>query len=156
MGKYIAFSLNNESYGFPIEVVKEINRYQSLTPIPSAPTFIKGVMNLRGKIVPVADLRMKFGFPENERNRETSIIIIEAPLGLVGLIVDSVNEVRDIPPEIIDPPIRLNGQENFIQGFGKMKDGAVIIIVDVLKAFSENLISEITEISHDMDIKEAS
>lgn len=150
MSKFITFRIQNETYGFPIEVVKEINRLPHLTPLPSSPTFIKGVMNLRGKIVPVADLRMKFGMEPAEKTRDSCVIIIESPLGFMGLIVDSVREVREIAPEQIDPPFHLKTGENLIQGFGKTKD-EVIVLIDVMKAFSENLIAEITSIAQETE-----
>lgn len=150
MSKFITFRIRNETYGFPIEVVKEINRLPHLTPLPSSPAFIKGVMNLRGKIVPVADLRMKFGMEPVEKTRESCVIIIESQFGFMGLVVDAVREVREIAPEHIDPPIQLQPGENLIQGFAKTKD-EVIVLIDVLKAFSENLIAEVTNLSQEVE-----
>jgi len=147
MAKFMTFKLRKEQYGFPIEVVREINRVAEITPVPKTPNFVRGVMNLRGKIIPVVDLRLKFGFEKMANTRDTCIIVIEAEMGMVGLIVDSVREVLDLTAEQIQKPPQLgnSAETSFIQGLGKFND-EVIILVDVLKAFSKEVLSEIVPI----------
>ncbi len=139
-GKHLTFSLGKESYGIPILQVREIIGMMEITPVPKTPDFIKGIINLRGKIIPVMDLRCKFGMPEKEYNERTCIIVVEIDINglqkLLGVVVDMVSEVVSINASEIEPPPEYgqNAEHNFILGIGKIKD-KVVIILDIEEIF---------------------
>jgi len=138
--KLLTFSLGGEGYGVSILKVKEIIGMLEITPVPRTPEFIKGVINLRGKIIPVMDLRLKFGMPQQEYNERTCIIVVEATLNgnqrLIGVVVDMVSEVVNITSDEIEPPPEygMNLEHNFILGIGKIKE-RVVIIIDIEEVF---------------------
>ena len=106
-GKYLTFQLDGEEYGVEILKVKEIIGLMDITKLPRTPEFVKGVINLRGKVIPVLDLRLKFGIEEKEYDEKTSIIVVEIEdkgnRSLIGVIVDSVSEVLNVSPEDLEP-----------------------------------------------------
>ena len=138
--KLLTFSLGGEGYGVSILKVKEIIGMLEITPVPRTPEFIKGVVNLRGKIIPVMDLRIKFGMDQQEYNERTCIIVVEASLNgsqrLIGVVVDMVSEVVNISSEQIEPAPEYGMalEHNFILGIGKIKD-RVVIIIDIEEVF---------------------
>ncbi len=139
--KFLTFRLNQEEYAIPIEYVIEIIGIQQITPLPEMPDFIKGVINLRGKIIPVIDIRLRFGMEERPYDDRTCIIVVRIEGTLVGLIVDSVREVLDIPNTCIEPPPKMHKKKEilFIQGLGKLNN-SVKIILDIPKlVYSEEL-----------------
>lgn len=118
-GKFLTFTLGKENYGIEIQYVTEIIGIQAITEVPELPAYIKGIINLRGNIIPVMDVRIRFGKPPIEYNDRTCIIVIDIQSVSIGLIVDSVSEVITIPEEEIVPPPKLNNTENrFIKGIG--------------------------------------
>ena len=129
-GKYLTFALASEEYGLEILQVREIIGLMHITSIPNVPVFMKGVINLRGKIIPVVDLRLKFNMPGVEYTNETCIIVISVSDELVGIIVDRVCEVVDIPLQNIEPPPRLgsNIHVDFITGIGKIGEKVKILL----------------------------
>lgn len=131
-GKYLTFVLNHEEYGLEILKVREIIGLMDITPVPQTPSFIKGIINLRGKVIPVVDLRLKFGMPEAEYTKETCIIVVNIESRLMGIIVDTVSEVLDINAKDIEPIPSLGGgiKTDFILGMGKIK-GKVKILLDI-------------------------
>jgi purine-binding chemotaxis protein CheW len=137
-GKYLTFALSNEEYGLEILKVREIIGYMQITAVPQTPAHIKGVINLRGQVIPVVDLRMKFGMPEAQVTEETCIIVVEINQGdrkfQTGIVVDRVKEVLDIEGESIEdaPQFGSNVDTNFILGMGKVND-AVKILLDIDK-----------------------
>lgn len=142
-GQYLTFHLTGRPYGLPIASVREINRLSDIAPVPHTPTFVAGVMNLRGKVIPVISLRRKFGFEDAESTKHTCIIVIEGADGQVGIIVDSVSGVVELTSDQIEPaPIMGDvGRLDFVMGMGKA-DNAVIILVDAVVALSrDNLAS---------------
>lgn len=143
-GQYLTFQLKNEQYGVAIGSVREINQYGEVTPVPRTPEFVKGVMNLRGKIIPVVNLRIKFGMELHDVTRDTCIIVIDTEIGQVGMIVDAVKEVMDFTDAQIEPPPILGNEKtmSFVRGMGKV-DKTVVILVDVVSAFSSEQMSEI-------------
>lgn len=147
-GQYLTFQLMAEQYGVTIEAVREINQFGEITPVPRTPDFIKGVMNLRGKIIPVVNLRIKFGMEPKETTRDTCIIVIDSEIGQVGMIVDSVKEVVDLSESQIEPaPVLGNhGAMSFVRGMGKV-DNKVVILVDIVSAFSAEQMGQISYIS---------
>jgi len=139
--KYLTFVLNREEYGIEIKHVIEIIGIQNITSIPDMPQYIKGVINLRGKVIPVMDVRMRFNISEQAYNERTCIIVITVSEQLVGLIVDEVSEVLDIPKTSVEPSPKVNRGEGskFVQGMGKIGD-AVKILLNVDKLlFEEDL-----------------
>jgi len=128
--KYLTFRVGEEDYGISIHYVSEIVGLQKITPVPDVPPYVKGVINLRGKIIPVLDMRLRLGMPERSYDERTCIIVVNVEGDLLGLIVDRVNEVTDIPQEQIEPPPSEEG--GFVMGLGKVGEG-VKILLDVHK-----------------------
>lgn len=140
-GQFLTFRLKDRPYGVPIASVREINRVSDISPVPQTPSFVAGIMNLRGKVVPVVNLRMKFGFDKTENTNETCIIVIEGVDGQIGMIVDSVSGVVELSEDQIEPAPVMGDMHklDFVIGMGKVAD-AVIILVDTVLALSrENL-----------------
>ncbi len=135
-GKYLTFSLSDEEYGIGILKIKEIIGMMPITSVPQTPGFVKGVINLRGKVIPVVDLRLRFGMPSIDYDERTCIIVVEIDSQgvdiVIGIVVDSVSEVLNIKgDEIEDTPTfgtRLN--TDYILGMAKM-DGKVKILLDI-------------------------
>lgn len=133
--KFLSFCLGSEHYGVEILRVREIIGLLAITPLPQTPAYVKGVMNLRGRIIPVIDLRLRFGLPSTEATKETCIIVLETgePDGsqtVMGAIVDSVREVQDIAPAAIEPPPEFGCEIplRYILGMGKVKDKVVVLL----------------------------
>jgi purine-binding chemotaxis protein CheW len=150
-GKHLIFQLEERGYGIPILTVNEIIGIMDITPIPRAPGFIKGVINLRGKIIPVMDLRLKFGMVEKEYDEQTCIIIVNVNLDnavkQIGVVVDIVSEVVDIPASEIEaaPKYSTHDDEDFLNGIGKVKD-KVVMLLDIEKViYSEEIIEMLEE-----------
>lgn len=133
-GKYLTFVLCGEEYGVEILKVREIMGVMPITPVPQSPNYIKGIINLRGKVIPVIDLRLKFGFQEVEHTKETCIIVVEINSVLTGIIVDTVSEVLDVSGDDLEPPPRLgnNVDTEIFLGMAKIK-GKVKILLDIDK-----------------------
>jgi len=133
-GKYLTFVLCNEEYGVEILKIREIIGIMNITPVPQVPGYIKGVINLRGKVIPVIDLRLKFGFQESEHTNETCIIVMEVRNKLTGVIVDTVVEVINVESEESEPaPHFGNGVDTeIIRGMAKIKE-KVKILLDIDK-----------------------
>lgn len=133
-GKYLSFSLENEEYGIGILKVKEIIGMMTITSIPQTPNFVKGVINLRGRVIPIIDLRLKFGMEPMDYTDRTCIIVveIEGPGGTIqiGCVVDSVSEVLNIHADQIEKPptFGANLNTNFILGMAKMESGVKILL----------------------------
>ncbi|MCR4427034.1 MAG: chemotaxis protein CheW, partial [Firmicutes bacterium] len=100
----VIFELNGESYGVDISRVQDINRMQDITKIPHAPDHVEGVINLRGRVIPVIDLRRRFGLPCGEHTKSTRIVVIQMGESLIGMVVDGVSEVLRVPQDTIEPP----------------------------------------------------
>ena len=147
-GQYLTFQLMSEQYGVAIETVREINQFGEITPVPRTPEYVKGVMNLRGKIIPVVNLRVKFGMNPQDTTRDTCIIVIDTEIGQVGMIVDSVKEVVDLQDNQIEPPPVLGNEHamSFVRGMGKV-DNKVVILVDIVSAFSADQMGQIANVS---------
>jgi len=128
--KYLTFSIGNEAYGFEIKYVTEIIGIQEITQIPELPRYIKGIINLRGKIIPVMDVRLRFKKEERVYNDRTCIVVIDIQDSSIGLVVDYVSEVMRIPEEHIAPPPTVkNGFHNrYIKGIGKVGTEVKILL----------------------------
>lgn len=132
--KYLTFVLGEEEYGLDILKVKEIIGLMEITRVPQMPDFVRGVINLRGRIIPVIDLRSRFGLPEQEDTRETCIIVVDLNGVLMGVVVDRVSEVLDLNLEDIEetPEFGAEVDTDFITGMGKYED-RVIMLLDIGK-----------------------
>lgn len=129
--KYLTFVLGSETYGLDIQFVREIIGILPITPLPDVPSWIKGVINLRGKVIPIMDVRARFMLEELPYGGRTCIIVVNVQEWWVGLVVDTVSEVLDIPTAQIEPPPRVanRSHDHFIQGLGKV-DSHVRLLLD--------------------------
>lgn len=145
--KFLTFSLGNEFYGIEIKYVTEIVGMQPITEVPELPSYIRGIINLRGKIIPVMDVRLRFKKPLREYNDRTCIIVVDIRDVAIGLIIDSVSEVMSIPEGDIVPPPEVNkGLGNkFIKGIGKFGN-EVKLILDCDKLLNEEETESLTNI----------
>ena len=100
----VSFNIGQEEFGLDIQRIQEINRMVDITRVPNSPEFVSGVINLRGKVIPIIDLRKRFGFPPKENDKNTRIIVVELGETVIGFIVDAVQEVIRIPKNITEPP----------------------------------------------------
>jgi purine-binding chemotaxis protein CheW len=134
----VTFSLGNEEFSVDILKVQEIIRLMELTRVPKAPEFIEGVINLRGKVIPVMDLRKRFGMPEAEDSSDARIIVVELKNTTVGFRVDGVSEVLRLPADTVEPPPTMvcGVETEYIKGVGKLDD-RLIILLDVEKVLTE-------------------
>lgn len=132
--RYVVFKLNQEYYGLPIEKVIAIEKIGEITRIPNAPDYIKGVINLRGEVIPVVNLKRKLNIGDNELNMNSRIIVVNEDEMVVGLVVDFSSEVLEIDREDIDKPPETKDNQliEYISGIGKTSD-RLIIILDLLK-----------------------
>ena len=130
----VGFRIGNETYGVRIGAVREIVRVPEITSVPSAPDLIEGVINLRGKIIPVMDLRKRFGQTEVSHDKKNRILVVELENKLIGLIVNAASEVLKISPSEIEAPstVFAEGESSYVTGVGKLK-GRLIILLDITK-----------------------
>ncbi|MEI8344762.1 MAG: chemotaxis protein CheW, partial [Candidatus Omnitrophota bacterium] len=138
-GKFLTFALGHEEYGLEILEVREIIGLMEITAVPEVPEYVKGVINLRGKIIPVIDLRLKFGMAKVEYTKETCIIVLNVTNTLMGIVVDRVCEVVDIAQDNIEPPPNFGAkiQTEFITGIGKVGE-KVKILLNIQKVLTED------------------
>lgn len=134
----IVFRLGNEEYGVDIQQVREIIKITDITNVPKAPDFIEGVINMRGQIIPIMDLKKRLELQKTEKGEDTRIIITEVGENVVGMIVDSVSEVNRLPEKDIDPTpnISTDVDADFINGVGKIED-RLLILLDLGKILSK-------------------
>lgn len=133
----VTFRLGNEEFSLDILRVQEIIRHMELTRVPKTPDFVEGVINLRGRVIPVLDLRRRFGLPADAKTSETRIIVVDVDNKTVGLKVDAVSEVLRLPADTVEPaPAIVTGAESdYIKGVGKL-DGRLLILLDVERILS--------------------
>jgi purine-binding chemotaxis protein CheW len=142
-GKYLTFSLAGEEYGIGILKIREIIGMMSITSVPQAPVFVKGVINLRGKVIPVIDLRLRFGMPAMDYTERTCIIVVQIELQEItlniGVVVDSVSEVLNITGNNIEdaPMFGTQMDTDYILGMAKI-EGSVKILLDIDKVLTAN------------------
>jgi purine-binding chemotaxis protein CheW len=128
----VGFRIGRETFGLPISIVREIVRVPEITSVPNAPDYIEGVINLRGRIIPVVDLRKRFGEPVNEPSKKHRIVVVEIENRRIGLLVNSASEVLKIPPSEIEAPHNVfqEGELDYITGVGKLR-GRLVILLDL-------------------------
>ncbi len=150
-GKYMTFKLADEAYGLPILKVREIIGLMEITRVPRTPDFIRGVINLRGRVVPVVDLRLKFGMPRTEASEQTVIIVVQYATAArdvtMGILVDQVLEVLSIESERIEPPPSFAGDAldtSFLLGVGKTAE-RVIFLLDIGRVLSDSEAQEVVQ-----------
>lgn len=155
-GKYLTFLLGNEEYGIQILKVKEIIGMMEYTIIPKTPKFVKGVINLRGKIIPILDLRLKFELEEKEYDKITCIIVVEVEKEgnkkQIGIIVDTVSEVLNIQGEEVESPkdygVEIEG--DFLLGIGKLKS-KVVMLMDIERVVSIEELSILSQVEESVE-----
>lgn len=149
-GKYLTFTLGNEHFGIEIKHVTEIIGIQEITVVPELPDYIRGIINLRGHIIPVMDVRLRFRMPFREYTDRTCVVVVDILDISVGLIVDAVSEVLSIPDEdVIQPPEVTKGNSNrYIKGIG-MIGTDVKLILDCHKLLSEDDVESIGQFSEE-------
>lgn len=146
--QYLTFKMAEEVFAFDVAKVREILEMTTITKVPQTPDFMRGVINLRGSVVPVIDLRLNFGMQCTEQTVNTCIIVVEVNLEgetlVLGVLADSVQEVVEMEPEHIEPPPQLGTRLNtaFIKGMGKV-DNAFVMILDIDKVFSKGELADI-------------
>jgi purine-binding chemotaxis protein CheW len=154
--QYLTFQLGEEVFGLDVSHVREILEFTTVTKVPKTPDYMRGVINLRGSVVPVLDMRLKFGLTRTEKTIDTCIIVAEVLFQdeptVIGTLVDSVQEVSELASEEIEPAPKIGSQLNteFIKGMGK-KDDHFIIILNIDEIFS----SDDLAVASDMGMGEA-
>jgi purine-binding chemotaxis protein CheW len=126
----VSFKIANEEFGIDILNVQEINKMTQVTKVPNSPEFVEGVINLRGRVIPVVNLRVKMDLPNREYDKDTRIIVVDLTGKTVGFLVDSVSEVLRIPRNIMEPPpsIVAGINSNYITAVGKLEDRLLILL----------------------------
>ena len=143
----VTFSIGEEEFGVDILKVQEIIRTMEITKVPRAPEFVEGVINLRGKVIPIIDLRRRFGLSSKTHDSHTRIIVIEINSMIVGFVVDSVSEVLRIPVSTVEPPppVVAGMDSDYISGVGKLQD-RLLILLDLDKLLSADDLEQLTQI----------
>lgn len=146
-GKFLTFSLGEEDYGIEIRYVTEIIGIQPITQVPELPEYVRGIINLRGKIVPVMDVRLRFKKEFKKYNNRTCVIVVDIKNISIGLIVDSISEVMSIPEQdIVPPPVVNKGVQNrYIKGIGKVGND-VKLILDCEELIEEDELENLNEV----------
>ncbi|MCU1245515.1 MAG: CheW protein [Acidobacteria bacterium] len=148
--QYLTFFIRREEYAVSILRVKEIIEYETVTRVPTTPVHVRGVINLRGAVLPVVDLAAKFGHPESEPSRTTCIVVVETQLRgqtiVVGVVADAVSEVVALPATQIEPPppFGTNVHVDFLVGMGKL-DGRLVLVLDIDRILSPVELQETIE-----------
>lgn len=146
--KVIVFMLANEQYGVEVEKVKTIERIQPMTRVPKTPPFVKGVINLRGVVVPIIDLRGRFGLVESEFTNDSRIVIVSVGELEVGLIVDSASDVVDVDSDsIVDPPEIVGGiRAKYLRGVARLEDNRLLVMLNLQEVLNKNEIVQLDQI----------
>ena len=144
---YLTFRLHGEDYGIAINYVTEIIGIQKITNIPDMPTYIKGVINLRGRVIPVMDVRLRFGLPYRDYDERTCVIVVEINELTTGLVVDRVKEVVEITTDQIEPAPNNNAEGSYIEGMGKIGEEVKILLnIESLISLDKEVMSDVNQI----------
>jgi purine-binding chemotaxis protein CheW len=129
-GQYLTFKLEREEYAIEILRIQEIRGHSRITPIPNTPAYVKGVVNLRGTVIPVVDLRCRLGMPETTYTRFTAIVVVTLATKVIGLLVDEVSDVVDIQPAAVQAPPEFGGQGDtrFIAGLAHAGERLIVLL----------------------------
>ncbi len=148
----VGFRIGRETFGVPISLVREIVRVPAITSVPNAPDYIEGVINLRGRIIPVVDLRKRFHEKVGEPSKKNRIVVVELENRLIGLMVNSASEVLRIPPSDIEAPqdVFQEGELNYITGVGKLR-GRLIILLDLNKVLQRGELRRLDDVAESVD-----
>lgn len=143
-GQFLTFSLRGQPYAVPIGTVREINRVSDITAVPQTPEFVAGVMNLRGKVIPVVNLRVKLGLERTDFTKETCIIVIETDGGQVGMIVDAVKGVIELQEAQIEPSPSFSREDtkSFVMGMGKLEN-EVVVLLDIVGCLAKEQLGKV-------------
>lgn len=144
----VGFRIGRETFGVPIALVREIVRVPEITSVPNAPEYIEGVINLRGRIIPVVDLRKRFGDKAPEASKKNRVVVVEMESRAIGLLVHSASEVLRILPSEIEAPQNVfqEGEMNFITGVGKLK-GRLVILLDLNRILQRGELRRLEEVA---------
>jgi purine-binding chemotaxis protein CheW len=158
--QYLTFQLGDEVFGLDVSHVREILEFTTVTRVPRTPDYMRGVINLRGSVVPVLDMRLKFGLTRTEKSVNTCVVVVEVSFErenmVIGALVDSVQEVFELEADQIEPAPKIGIQlrTEFIKGMGKREE-AFIIILDIDKVFSAEEITSIHEMAEERAVATA-
>ncbi|HEV2289613.1 MAG TPA: chemotaxis protein CheW [Candidatus Acidoferrales bacterium] len=143
----VGLRIGRETYGVPIAIVREIVRVPEITAVPNAQEFVEGVINLRGKIISVVDLRKRFGGTTSDNSKKNRVVVVELDNRTVGLIVNAASEVLKIPPSEIEPPgsVFPEGEIDYVTGVGKL-GGRLVILLDLNKVLKTNELRHLDEL----------
>jgi purine-binding chemotaxis protein CheW len=144
----VGFRIGNETFGVPINLVREIVRVPDISAVPDAPDYVEGVINLRGRIISVIDLRKRFGETKIESNRKNRILVTDIERRVVGLIVDAASEVLRVAPDDIEAPPEVFGDNElkYVTGVGKL-NGRLVILIDLTKILQKGEFKRLGDIS---------
>ncbi len=160
MKQYLTFKLGEEVFAVDVSHVREILEFTTVTKVPRTPDYMRGVINLRGSVVPVLDMRLKFGLSRTEKTVDTCVIVVEVffedESTIIGALADSVQEVLELEPDQIEPAPRIGTQlkTEFIKGMGK-RDDRFIILLDIDKVFSSEELAVIAEMEGEESLEKA-
>ena len=140
----VSFNISSEEFGVDILKVQEINRMVEITKVPQAPPYVEGVINLRGKVIPIIDLRKRFNLEMKEHDKNTRIVVVDISGNIMGMIVDAVSEVLRLPADTIEPPPELVTGINseYVKGVAKLED-RLLIFLDLSKVVDSEEISSL-------------
>jgi len=144
----VGFRIGRETFGLPISMVREIIRVPEITAVPNAPDYIEGVINLRGRIIPVVDLRKRFGEKSFEPDKKNRVVVVELERRAIGLIVNSASEVLRIAPSEIEQPHNVfqEGELDYITGVGKLK-GRLVLLLDLHRVLQRGELPQLDEVA---------
>ena len=142
----VGFKIGDEEFGIEIQKVREINRTTEITRVPRTPEYVLGVINLRGNVIPVINMRSRFGFNNKDAGKDSRIIVLELKDNVIGILVDSVTEVIRLPSGTVEPPPNLstNVETDYISGVGKLED-RLLILLDIDKVFTSEQMDKFAE-----------
>lgn len=152
----VGFRVGTETFGVPISMVHEIVRVPAITAVPESPDCVEGVINLRGRIIPVVDLRKRFGEKSIASGKKNRILVAEVDSKMIGLIVDAASEVLKIPPSEVDPPPNVfeEGEVNYVTGVGKL-GGRLIIMIDLTRILQRGELRRVGELLEEAEAASA-
>jgi purine-binding chemotaxis protein CheW len=144
----VSFRIGGEEFGVDILKVQEINRMMEVTRVPNAPEYVDGVINLRGKVIPIIDLRRRFGMERKEHDKTTRIVVVELTGKVVGFVVDGVEEVLRIPRSVTEPPPSIVGgvRDEYITAVGKLED-RLLILLDLDKVLTAGDVRRVNDVA---------